>query len=349
MRSRLIAFSADPGGADCLIPVLRALPARFDLLLLAGRDALCAFRNAGFDPREVQEEDLSSILAETAAGVLTSASSLPDRDMTEKVFWRLAGDRDIPSVAVLDQWQCYVERFSGPHGQDRLAYMPTAIAVMDDHARDEMIGEGFPSERLFVTGQPALEWVRDQVVSLRAEGVKGQIPRVTFFSQPIRALFGNALGFDEHDVLRTVRGAVAMLGDGRVQLVCKIHPREFRDDFPPDCAGFEVVTDGRSGHRVLAESEIVLGMSSVMLVHSVLAGIPTLSVSPRSNDTRNRCHPVTTGVVPRLESPEELAFHMASLLDDPHFRGEALRGLAGFPSQEGATRAVLDLLARITS
>ncbi|MEB3238277.1 MAG: hypothetical protein VKO64_11725 [Candidatus Sericytochromatia bacterium] len=348
MRARLIVFSSDPGGASCLIPVLKDLPESWALKVFAGRDAREAFANAGFDPVATEPDSIDEMLEGRVTAVLTSASSLPERDMTEKRLWRRAAERDVPSLAVLDQWQCYVARFSGPQGREPLGYLPTAIAVMDEQARTEMIREGFPEDRLVVTGQPALGVVRERVVSLKAaDSTPGA--RVTWFSQPLRALFGRDLGFDEHDMLGIVRTAMGMLGEGRPRLVCKLHPRERREDFPPDEADFEVVAGDRDNDALLAASDVVLGMSTVMLVHAVLAGIPTLSVSPDTGDARNRCHPVEMGVVARLATPDAVAEHLQGLLNDPECRRAAVARLASFPSHEGAVDAVLALLSRLVA
>ena len=87
-------------------------------------------------------------------GCLLTATSANGIDL-EKLFLGAARRLGVPALAVLDFWSNYRQRFSDQ--RDNLIYLPDRIAVMDEHARTEMIAEGFAPELLSVTGQPAFD------------------------------------------------------------------------------------------------------------------------------------------------------------------------------------------------
>lgn len=84
----------------------------------------------------------------------TSAQEGKANDIVEHTTTRAARKLDIASLAVLDIWQAYSQRFSDERTSQRLDILPTHIAVMDQLAYDEMVAEGFPKEVLVITGNP---------------------------------------------------------------------------------------------------------------------------------------------------------------------------------------------------
>jgi len=79
------------------------------------------------ETRPIQKEDFSLLDRYAPELLITSATSLPAVDMSEKYLWRQAKQRGIPSLAFLDQWQNYAVRFSGRQDSERLAYLPDWI------------------------------------------------------------------------------------------------------------------------------------------------------------------------------------------------------------------------------
>src|SRR5262249_50098466 len=80
-----------------------------------------------------------------------------------------------------------------------LAFLPDRIAVMDTSARSEMIAEGIPADRAFVTGQPRFDeldpcrshFSPQRRAELRARlGIVPDEKLVLFASQPSSVLLG---------------------------------------------------------------------------------------------------------------------------------------------------------------
>src|SRR5439155_26814133 len=110
--------------------------------------------------------------------------------MHESRFVEAARTLAIPSIAVLDSWVNYAQRFP---------VRPDCIAVMDEHAKADLIAEGFDARALVVTGQPATDdlcafsraFDDDQRRQWRNRlGAERDGLLVLFVSQPFLAMYG---------------------------------------------------------------------------------------------------------------------------------------------------------------
>ncbi len=336
MKNNILLFSADPGGAECLIPVAKALRGSFDLTFMCKGTAVKTFERhfaklliadgSAFKDMEVKLEKFKVDL------ILTSASSLPEKDMTEKLLWRWAANKGIHSIAVLDQWENYSRRFSGIGEDERMAYLPDKIAIMDGLARDEMIKEGFPGDRLQVTGHSALESFEETINKIRSGTIVNRFKRnegelyFTFFSQPIRSFYADSLGYDEGMAFNDIVSLIPRLEDRlnhRINLACKLHPKNIPEDLILKSSRrsekLVFIRDEYSNAELVLSSDIVIGMNSVMLIHSILAGTPTISYEPARRSSLNSCMAVKIGAIPAVMDNRELESLIVKLKTDENF------------------------------
>jgi hypothetical protein len=274
--------------------VVRLLIARGHAVHTVGYGhGLARFNRNGVPCRQVEPirtGDATLLRAIRPALVVTSATSLPVVDMSEKHLWRAARDLGIPSLAFLDQWQNYSSRFSGLGEGERLAYLPDAINCMNDVGRDELLAEGFDAGRLVDFGHPALselgrvlrELDPEPVAALLAERLTGVAPgeAVLFASEPIREHYGDSRGYDQYQVLARVLRA-----PGAARILLKLHPKDSRASYDELVAGagrgrVAVVQDELTARQCLLAARLVVGMSSMLLVEAFVAGLPVLSVQP---------------------------------------------------------------------
>lgn len=292
----ILSFSREAGGAALIAPVVELLQrSGADVLLYAKDRALDVFsqRKLAHKPM-IAFEDLEKACRARFGRlpdlVFTSATSLPQLDMTEKLLWNWAAARGCPSAAAVDQWQNYAVRFSGKRPSERLAYQPDAILVMDEEARKEAIADGLPAARLRVTGQPALEETAASAKKLDRAAIRerlGAAPRdflVVFAAEALKAHFSD-LGYDEQttaDFLLDELGKLAPRSRRPLRLLIKLHPQNARGEFEPllatsrlpsSMAGMEL-----SAMKAIRAADLVVGMTSIFLVQSALMGVPTLSL-----------------------------------------------------------------------
>jgi hypothetical protein len=171
---------------------------------------------------------------------------------------------------------------------------------MDDRARDEMVREGFPGERLAVTGQPALDDLSGylepaarkaaRLETRHLAGCRSEERCVLFASQPLSDVRSpEELGFHHRDVLRHVvieLGRVLDRRASRATLVIRPHPREIDRPYllptpTTDHLTLVYLPDLDVSSRTLAVgSDLVVGMNSMLLQEACLMRAPVLSYQP---------------------------------------------------------------------
>ena len=129
--------------------------------------------------------------------LLTGTSMQPEDDAA---WWEAARRVGTPSLALLDHWCNYSERFSASAPFD---CMPDVIGVMDDAGARELIDAGCSETRVWVTGQPHFDEFahspesRDRESVRRELGVPPDGALMVFASEPQERFYGNALGYTE--------------------------------------------------------------------------------------------------------------------------------------------------------
>jgi hypothetical protein len=296
--ARILVAAGDPGGAAALLPVARVLmDSGHQLGVVAKRPGAQMFANAGFvvwPSVGSWNEHVATAEAKVEAYhpdlLLMSTSMEPG---VEFGALRAARSRKIPAVCVLDSWPNYRERFLAP-GEAEPSVLPDAITVMDELAKREMTALGFPASILHVVGQPAFDGgggARDGESARAALGVAQDARLVVFFSQPLDDDYGpegmpGYRGYDQHVALEVLVGAVGQL-ESPVELVVKPHPREpggaYEQANPGASHAYRVVTSKDADIQaddLIAAADVVVSMTSITLVHAVLAGTPVVSLQP---------------------------------------------------------------------
>lgn len=287
----ILVIARQAGAAAALAPVVGLLRSRRDTIFVAAPTATAhdAFELAGTAPDvELPPEPTPEWLrdwlrAQGVAAVLTGTSFEPDVD---RRFWTAARELSLPSVAVLDHWFNYAERFSDQAPFDSL---PDVVAVMDEGAASDLRGLGVPDDRLRVTGHPHLDEIVPVAADERATarvrlGVGDDRAIVTFASEPIRPEETERLRYTGAESLDAVRSALRSVEPSAL-LIVRPHPREDEIRIP---SGYPqtVVTRLGTPRDALAASDVLTGMTSMMLLEGALAGIPVLSVRPNGGADR---------------------------------------------------------------
>jgi hypothetical protein len=242
---RVLFAAKDPGGRNAIAPVIARLQA---------------------DGAEVGEDIVSPDIF--IAG--SSAGDSPDKRIL----------RDIgatPSLYVLDFWLNYWQRFS-TIGKKDFAYLPTRICVIDDIAREEMIAEGFPPERLAVTGNPHFDHFADAVTREEEEAT-----RILFVSQPIRdtaAVSGFAqTGLDEYAALEDLLQALQALPEG-YHVSLRLHPKEPASKYSEYLGPRVRRALEQTVEEAVSRSGLVVGIWSPVLMQAAAADKKVLSYEP---------------------------------------------------------------------
>lgn len=321
-----VLFSAkDAGGANAIAPVIAALVAEgTNIQGVVEGPSQKIFTEANIPFTAGAEGPFDIFIAGTSAG-----------DSRDKHIVQELGET--PSLYVLDFWLNYWQRFSTTDEKD-FAFLPTRICVMDDIAKEEMLAEGFPSERIVVTGNPHFDHFADTITR---EGEEKE--RILFISQPISsvaALPGFAqVSYDEYETLADIISAVETLPE-KYYVSLRLHPKEPADKYeeylgPRVRRATEATLEG-----AISKSGLVVGISSPVLMQAAAAGKKVLSYEPKlmGKDplVSNR-----VGVTTRIGNKEMLATAISSYSrGEWPFHTKLLREV--WPA--GATERVVDLV-----
>lgn len=332
--ARVLFYAHDPGGANAIAPLVRTLADR-------GLEVVCRANGPALRilPHVAEAGGNAEALFDSVRPdfVVTGTSAA---DMVEKVLRLVAKEKGVRSLAVLDHWVNYGIRFSRystaekcTYEKDRsFEYLADDIVVMDEFAKQEMVKEGVPATLVHALGNPHFDILRDRYAGINAEPVRerllaGRKKLVMFASEPYTEDYGQG------DEIRAIEEIASVL-PADFALAIKPHPRERLEKF----AGLDlpVVEPVVSSLEAIRAADIVMSMTSMVLVESMICGKTAVSYRPGK---ANGCDFVLTrrALVPFASNPNDL---MGVFFDIMRI-GE----MAAFPASFfGATARICDFI-----
>jgi len=338
----ILSYAREAGGAEVVAPVIKILNKKYEILLLAKDYACERFKHHELKVIEIKSfEDILDVIKKKGMPgvILTSATSLPWNDMNEKYLWEWGRKNKVPSVAIVDQWQNYALRFSGEKEEERLRYLPDRICIMDEYSKNEAVKEGIPKDRVIVTGQPSFDRLASCRINFKDKekirnllGVSKDEILVTFVSEAIHRDFKDSLGYNEADTLNCIISSLLnLLQEGhRFALVVKLHPQNRIEDF--EQINFEkfkmlkirIISKEVHPLDLIMSSDIVVGMSSILLVESILLKKPTISLQLNAKKDDNLVA-TKVGAIPLITNEKKFGEVLESLIKDKRYVKKYLR------------------------
>lgn len=286
----MIFFARQAGSARALSPVIRRLldmgVPRARLCVLASAQAAEVWRRDGLLTAEVAslDEARSRMDALDRPQALVTGTSIQAE--ADGAFWRWAREHEVPSLAYVDSWVNYAERFGG------FRHLPDEIAVIDEPAREGVVSLGAPPDRVHVVGNPAFDALNRLANQARADAPApaqrcwlwvGEGLSTVDWPQGARpealADIDEAACFQ--GLLTTISAMEAH--DRPDELWIAPHPRESPELYgrwldQADELPVTVRILRGAGRPWAAQATVVVGMSSMLLVESARMGIPVVSL-----------------------------------------------------------------------
>lgn len=166
-QKKVFATAWHPGGARAILPVIKRLIKNnlVEVVVLGHEFSEPIFAEAGIAFKTIKDFGLQDISAQSMEQLLktispnlvflgTGSQEGKKNDIIEQTTTVAARKLGIPSLAVLDYWANYSQRFSDERTGKKLDVLPDKIAIMDDVAMEDMLEEGFPKDVLVITGNP---------------------------------------------------------------------------------------------------------------------------------------------------------------------------------------------------
>lgn len=300
---KVLFLTRDRGSAQTLSPVIKVMLGRAATRLEVVVPAVSAsvLVEQGIPFRLLDEAEfaknpkscIATILDEVKPDLVVSGSSPargPLPETPEQYLILMARRRGIPSLAVLDFWGMYAERFLSNSGRVDPELMPDRLCVLDSRSRDDMIALGAPEARLVVTHNPWMDTVVEMADSPPPSSplLEGYDLRILFVSQPYaetRAVRG--WPFSQRDLLQGLLEALPRPRHGKRHLVLIWpHPAENRESWheldTPATRDMVVRQTAERGAGILAHVDLVVSGHSTVIYEALHLGTPSVSYRPGS-------------------------------------------------------------------
>lgn len=269
MKKTVLLVSQDRGSGNALYPVTKALYEDKNLILrvFVAKDSKDVFKKQGIPFSDTDNQNLNDTLDFEPDLIVTGTSM---RECIEKEALRFARKNRIKTVTVLDFWGHYWERFT-VDGYRNNEVLPDFICVMDDIAREQMVSEGFPEQKLVVTGNPYF----DTFKLLGAKKQNSSRISVLYVSQPV---FQNGSYQTDRNSLKDILKLFVVPGEYR--FVIRPHPKDKPGAFDGYRRDNLEVETMRNISELIGESDIVIGKNSTALFEAVFRGKLVVSYQP---------------------------------------------------------------------
>jgi hypothetical protein len=103
----------------------------------------------------------------------------------------------------------------------------------------------------------------------------------------------------------------------RPWVVLRLHPKSRAEDFAACLDNVDAVSSGGDPLPLLWAADVVLGMTSMLLLEAALLGKPHLSVLPRAEE-RAWLAPLSSGLTPVAVTRAQLAKQLAASVPPPN-------------------------------
>jgi hypothetical protein len=336
----VLIFAEDPGPAQYAAPLPEALAAQGWRAVVYAAGLAGNFlrqRHVPFVPVDRSMTPESILRQVKPRCLLTGTSENPDSLGLHLIH--AAQRSGITTAAFIDAGVNAVYRFRGRRDEP-LAYVPDWILAPDEWTREEFIRIGANPDRIVICGHPHYDYVlnlsrtwtaqdRDRLRECLLPGLPKHQRVVVFLSEGSERLSllsslpspseytlqgrGTSTGRTEM-IIEELLEAVQTLPQ-RPYLVLRLHPKDGTDDFRAYGADFNHIDQASSPLEIVFCADLVVGMTSMLLMEAALLGRRTLAILARAVE-RDWLPTVRQGVTPCVMHRADLVKALTDLLGD---------------------------------
>ena len=238
--------------------------------------------------------------------VVVGSSDNPESPVFELIS--CAREGEIPTLGVVDMRMNADRRFSGGTGNP-LAFMPDRLIVPDEATRQDFIKLGMEASCVVALGNPQFDYILKNAQDCLKENSKSQLkeelfaeaadkPVLVFIAEPSSTLNPQITTRNKHYTLEGTsdsqhRCHIVMeeflraleisstFSDSKPYLVLRLHPRNKIEEFPSELIEkFDTVSQHQVPIKLLCAADLVVGLTSMMLLEAAICDTPTLSIVP---------------------------------------------------------------------
>lgn len=335
-RSSIVVMVEDPGALNFLVPLVDLLIEQDVSLRLFGAGVGASqLREQGYPLiHPPSEKDAEKVLRAFGCSLLIIGTS---EDKYTPAFGlvraaRLAG---IQTVGVVDAAVNAQFRFRGTSNVP-LTYAPDWMFVPDTETASAFDQLGFPRSRICIVGHPARDLAKRRSQFLRSaadyacHGQRRDKFRIVFISElsdgidpgqytlsKDYTLIGRGASSARTAIVaEELLDALSALRDHHginCTIVLRLHPKQSVGDLGALSDEFDEVSIGGDPLEVVASADLVVGMSSMLLLQARDMGLKCLSILPRVVE-KTWLSDVASGVIPSVTDRASLRAVLINLL-----------------------------------
>lgn len=304
---KILATSWHPGGINPIIPVIKKIRQNSlaDLVVVGHEFSEKILKDAGIDYNTIQNyflpdvsvNSMRRLLHQTNPNLILTGTSAQNgtQDVIEQTITLAAKEKQIPSISVLDVWMSYYQRFSDIYTNEKFKFLPTKIAIMDKYAEAEMLKEGFPNDKLVITGNPHFDGLEEKANSFTNEQKEKILAEIglnkeifIFYAANVWEQYKQEYGFWDLENIQLINNSINNLPTDYKQttgLIVKLHPRtppqdlEKINEYIKEQEGTRLVT-GIHPHDLILASDLTLTPNSTVGFEAVYMHRPCISIQP---------------------------------------------------------------------
>lgn len=317
----------DPGAANYVVGLPDALAAHgVRSVLVANGKARAQLESFGVDYQPLAPNTTPVDLLVQTQARLVLVGTAEDRDCFGLALIAAARGRGVPSVGVIDGPSYPEERFRG-RGANPLGFAPDRVLVPDETTRANFVALGMGQTNIVTAGHPLFDHMRDERARLDREGraaVRRRVLRAVPKDKPVLVFLAEISDGYQPELYRRHSG-YRLTGRGGADTrtpivieefldasralsayrVLRLHPKNTRGEFAAYLDEFDALSEGGAPHDLIYAADLVVGMTTMLLVEATLLGRPSVSIVPDPAEAR-WLTTASCGLTPVIDSREAI-------------------------------------------
>ena len=296
--NKVLVFVEDPGVTNMVIDFPDfSEDLNFEFQIIANNYASEILFKRNINHIKIKNEiDLTNFLEKNDFNLFLIGTS-ENRNSLGLHLIDIAKNKEILSIGLVDMMANYKYRFSGK-SNDPLFFKPDKLIVTDENTKLKFLNIGFEKENIFICSHPQEERIKHLKESFFTNKIKNNInkQRWLFVSESTDILNPNQSFFNKNFTLKGRGKCKWRTGivleeiidiiknfNPKPDLVLRMHPKNTKNQFL-DWSNEFVFDEISDPLESVWQSDIVLGMSSNLLVEAMYLDKPVFSVLTRASE-----------------------------------------------------------------
>jgi hypothetical protein len=298
----VIIFTEDPGAANYILDLPENLSAiGISCIILADGPSKEYLKQRNINYLDASTLSATSIIETYTPKLVLVGTSENKKSLGLELIIK-AKKNDIITASFIDMIVNTSERFKGT-SNDPLKYCPDWLLVPDSITKNEYIKIGFNSNRVRVCGHPcydrALKFSREwnnnegnlknelfintthnqKIIVFISESKDELNPAASNYNNNYIFRGRGKSKFRTHIILEEILDAIKQISP-KPYLIVRLHPKNIIKEFSNYFTEVDMFHENSNPLSLLMKSDLVIGMSSMLLMEAALIGKPTLSLLP---------------------------------------------------------------------